>query len=283
MENNSKIGKVEIDPREEAIAVDTLERYSGSHFSEFQSYLLLTNFPKYVEYFAQTRGVAVKEGSMFKSAHSTKENISIIDYKIGSPSAALVVDLCAFLPIKSSLVLGMCGGLRDEYQVGDYFVPVASIRGEGTSDFYFPAEVPAMANFVIQRMVTKVVHEQGKGYHIGITHTTNKRFWEFNKGFKDRLHMTRPQAIEMECATLFISSYYHKLPLGALLVISDLPLKKDGLKTKKDSDEFYLKYTAEHVETGVQVLRRLDEAHVNRQKGVFRGKCGKPPVASDMR
>jgi AMP nucleosidase len=271
MENNKVIGKQEIDPREEAIALETLERYSGSNCSEFQNYLLLTNFPKYVEHFAKKRGLPIKEGSMFKSAHSSEENISIIDYKIGSPAASLVIDLCSFLPVRSALVLGMCGGLRNEYHVGDFFVPVGSIRGEGTSDFYFPQEVPAMANFVIQKMVTSVLHDENARYHIGITHTTNKRFWEFNKSFKERLLLTRPQAIEMECATLFISSYYHKLPLGALLLISDLPLKSDGVKTKKAADELYLKYTSEHVETGVQILRRLDQMHVHKDKGVFRG------------
>jgi AMP nucleosidase len=271
MENNKVIGKEEINPHEEKIALETLERYSGSSCSEFQKYLLLTNFPKYVEYFAEKRGIPVKEGAMFTAAHSVEDDISIIDFKIGSPAASLVIDLCSFLPVRSALVLGMCGGLRNEYHVGDYFVPVGSIRGEGTSDFYFPSEVPALANFVVQKAVASVLTDEKARYHIGITHTTNKRFWEFNTAFRERLQATRPQAIEMECATLFISSYYHKLPLGALLLISDLPLKSDGIKTKKSSDELYLKYTAEHVELGVQVLRHLDQTHSHKEKGVYRG------------
>jgi len=203
--------------REEKIARDTLERYSGSDVDAFQPYVLLTNFPKYVHYFAESRGVSVIEGSMFKVAHCPKENISILDFKIGSPSAALVIDLLSHLPIKAALMLGMCGGLRRQYKVGDYFVPVASIRAEGTSDFYFDKEVPALANFLVQKMVTNVLDAEKIRYHIGITHTTNKRFWEFSVDFVHRIKVTRPQAIEMECATLFMAGYFHKLPVGALL------------------------------------------------------------------
>jgi len=256
---------------QEKIARDTLERYSGSAVEDFQPYVLLTNFSKYVHYFAESRQVPVIEGSTFKVAHSPKERITILDFKIGSPAAALVVDLCAFLPIRAALLLGMCGGLRRHYEVGEYFVPIASIRGEGTSDFYFPAEVPSLANFLVQKIVTNVLDEEQTPYHIGITHTTNKRFWEFDQDFRARLKATRPQAIEMECATIFIAGYSHKLPLGALLLISDLPLNQDGIKTKKSSESVFHKYTGEHVEKGVKVMLALDEALKNEAKGIFRG------------
>lgn len=260
-----------VDPEEERIARDTLERYSGSDIQDFQPYLLLTNFPKYVSYFAESRDVPIVEGSMFKVAHSPAEKVSILDFKIGSPAAALVIDLLAHLPIKATLVLGMCGGLRKHYQVGDWFVPVASIRGEGTSDFYFPPEVPALANFLVQKVVTNVLDKEDVRYHIGITHTTNKRFWEFNKDFKERLVAERPQAIEMECATLFAASYRYRLPTGALLLISDLPLSREGIKTKKSSETVYARHTGEHVEKGIVIMHELDGAIKHQAKGVFRG------------
>lgn len=261
----------DLDPREEKIARDTLERYSGSAIDTFQPFLLLTNFPRYVTYFAEKRNLPIIEGSMFKVAHSPEEKISILDFKIGSPAAALVIDLCAHLPIKAALLLGMCGGLRKNYSIGNYFVPIASIRGEGTSDFYFPAEVPSLANFLVQKVVTNVLETEKMPYHIGITHTTNKRFWEFNKNFKDQLEISRAQAIEMECATLFTASYSYKLPLGALLLISDLPLDPEGIKTKKSSETVYSKHTAEHVELGVKVLEEVDLALQQHAKGAFRG------------
>lgn len=256
---------------QEKIARDTLERYSGSPVNDFQPYVLLTNFSRYVHYFAESRGVKVIEGSTFKCAHAPAEQISIIDFKIGSPAAALIVDLCAFTPIRATLLLGMCGGLRRDYVVGEYFVPIASIRAEGTSDFYFPSEVPALANFLVQKIVTNVLDEDHTPYHIGITHTTNKRFWEFDQEFRRRLKINRPQAIEMECATLFMAGYAHRLPLGALLLISDLPLMGDGIKTKKSSEHVFAKYTAEHVEKGIKVMSAFDKALLKDAKGVYRG------------
>ncbi len=271
MDHQEDLEYLEDNQLQETIARDTLERYSGSPVADFQPYLLLTNFPKYVTYFAESRGVPIVEGSMFRVAHSPKDKISILDFKIGSPAAALVVDLCAFLPIKATLLLGMCGGLRRHYKIGDYFLPIASIRAEGTSDFYFPPEVPALANFLVQKMVTNVIDAEATSYHIGITHTTNKRFWEFNEDFKARLRATRPQAIEMECATLFMAGYSHKLPVGALLLISDLPLNRDGIKTKKSSESVFAKHTADHVEKGIKVMKGLDEALKYQVKGIFRG------------
>jgi AMP nucleosidase len=261
-----------VEIKEEQFAKETLERYSGSDTAQFQPNLLLTNFPRYVDYFAQTRKVPIIEGSMFKVAHCPKEEVSILDFKIGSPAAALVVDLCSFLPVKASLLLGMCGGLRRRYIIGDYLVPVASIRGEGTSDFYFPAEVPALANFLMQKAVTEILEKQKAAYHIGITYTTNMRFWEFNEEFKTKLKATKAQAIEMECATLFAASYKRKFTLGALLLISDLPLNE--VKTKKSSESVYEKHMADHVEKGIEIVKAAREMQKHHIKGAYHRNLG---------
>ena len=248
-----------MDFHQEKIARDTLERYSGCSVEDFRSHLILTNFPKYVDYFCESRGVTAQEGLMFKVAHCKKDDVSIIDFRIGSPAAALVVDLCSFLPVKASIFLGMCGGLRDDYKVGDYFIPVACIRGDGTSESYFPKEVPAMSNFYIHRDVSNVLEKSLVPFHLGIAFTTNVRFWEFNEAFKQRLDENRAQVIEMECATLFIVGYKRRFPLGALLLISDLPLNPDGIKTKESSRQVFERYTQDHVEKGVRIIKSFSE------------------------
>ncbi|GAB5411172.1 MAG: AMP nucleosidase [Chlamydiales bacterium] len=253
--------------QEEQFARDTLERYAGCAPESFCSSLLLTNFPRYVEHFAKKHKVDLIEGSMFKVAHCRKQDVSILDFKIGSPAAALVIDLCAFLPVKTALMLGMCGGLRRRYKIGEYLVPVASIRAEGTSDFYFPPEVPALGNFLMQKAVSEVLQEKGHNYHIGLTFTTNKRFWEYNEDFKDRLKATRAQAIELECATLFTASYKRKFTLGALLLISDLPLAQ--VKTKKTSEFVYENFMPDHVQLGVEILRHAREMQKRNIKGSY--------------
>lgn len=253
--------------KEAQIARDTLERYSGSSVDEFCSRILLTNFPKYVEYFAASRNIKVHAGSTFTVAHSPDEDITMLDCKVGSPVAALVVDLCSFLPVQEMLLLGMCGGLRQHYKAGDYFVPVAAIRGEGTSDYYFPPEVPAMANFLIQRGVTEVLQDRNINHHIGITYTTNIRMWEFNQAFRQRLRDLQPQAIEMECGTLFTAAYKYRLAVGALLLVSDLPFDIEGIKTKQSSKVMFERHMAEHVHLGLASLDHITKLLKAKAKG----------------
>ncbi|WP_201456358.1 AMP nucleosidase [Chlamydia sp. 17-3921] len=250
---------------EALIARETLERYSGSEIQSFCPYLLLTNFSYYVQSFAEIHQVPIHEGSMFSAAHAPQVSTSILDFKLGSPGAALTMDLCSFLPdVKAALMLGMCGGLRSHYQVGDYFIPIASIRGEGTSDAYFSPEVPALANFMVQRTSTEILEKNKANFHIGITHTTNIRFWEFNKEFRKKLYEAKVQAAEMECATLFAAGYRRNLPIGALLLISDLPLRKEGIKTKESSNFVLKTYTKDHILTGLQIISKLEKTLRNR-------------------
>ena len=251
------------------IALETLERYSGCKADEFSSNIIITNFPKYVDYFAKARGVEIYEGAMFKTAHCKDENITILDFKIGSPAAALVVDICSFLPIQTAIFLGMCGGLRRRYKVGEYLLPIASIRAEGTSDYYFPPDVPALANFLMQKAVSDVMEMEKAAYHVGITYTTNMRFWEFKEDFVNKIKASRAQGIEMECATLFSASYKNKFNLGALLLISDLPLESKGIKTVESSNKVYESYTADHVEKGIRILKAAREMQAKKIKGSY--------------
>ena len=260
--------------QEKQFAMETLERYSGSPASAFQSNLILTNFPRYVDYFSDLMHVEVTEGSMFRVAHSANEDITILDFKIGSPAAALVVDLCSFLPIKASILLGMCGGLRRRYKIGEYLVPVASIRAEGTSDFYFPHEVPSLANFLMQKAVTEVLEREHATYHIGITYTTNLRFWEYNEKFISHLKATRAHGIELECATLFIGSYKRKLTLGALLLISDIPLNRDQVKTKESSEFVYKHFMPDHVKKGIAIIKHARWMQSKLIKGAYHRNIG---------
>ena len=58
----------------------------------------------------------------------------MIDFGIGSPQAALVVNCLAYLDnLKSVIMLGMCGGIDDILEEGNFLVASAAIRGEGTS------------------------------------------------------------------------------------------------------------------------------------------------------
>lgn len=237
------------------VGLSTLERYTGSAASEFEPYVLLTNFKLYVRSFSEKYGVIRHKGSVMRACHAKADHISIVDCSVGSPSAALVVELLSFVKPKAVLMLGMCGGLRPEYQVGDFFNPVAAIRDEATSNSYMPPQVPALSSFVLQRLACEELERRGLAYHTGVIHTTNVRFWEFNEDFKKVLAAERAQAIDMECATLFTVGFARMVPIGALMLISDLPLKKGGIKTASSAKTVFEKYTNLHIEMGIEILK----------------------------
>ena len=254
----------EEDPHEAKVARDALERYSGSSPDEFCDFVLLTNFSNYVIEFSKISGQPLKQGGVMLCCHWPEKNMSILDFKVGSPAAALVIDLLSFTKPRACLMLGMCGGLRRKYKIGDYLLPVAAIRGEGTSDFYFPPEVPALSNFIIQKALSDILDRKKRTYHIGIVHSTNIRFWEFSDEFRQTLICNRVQGIEMECATLFSAGYKRHVYVGALLLISDLPLNKDGIKTKEISEKIK-PMTRSHVLDGIEAMKYLQSEDIHQK------------------
>lgn len=246
-----------LDKERRKIGISTLERYTGSEAADFQPYVLLVNFERYVELFSRISKSRIFEGSVMTSCHWFKEKISIVDYGVGSPTAALIVELLSFIKPKAVVMLGLCGGLRSNQKVGDFFLPVAAIRGEGTSDHFMPPQVPSLSSFTIQRFVAAEVEQRRLKRHTGVIHSTNYRFWEFNRKFKKRLLSEKVQTIDMECATLFTAGFACQVPMGALMLISDKPLEKGGIKTKESSKKVTKNYQQIHVECGISVMKDM--------------------------
>lgn len=241
----------------ESVGVDFLERYTGSLARDFQPYVLLTNFQKYVEYFSASAKRRILQGSAMSVCHDENKRISIINYGIGSPLAALIVDLISLISPKATLMLGMCGGLRESYKIGEYFNPVAAIRDEGTSMSFMPERCPALSSFVIQRYVCEELERNNIVVHTGVVHTTNLRYWEFNDHVRAQLLEERVQAIDMECATLFSVAFARQIALGALMMISDLPLKLMGIKTKDSANEIFDEKSLKHLQMGINVFTAM--------------------------
>jgi len=241
------------------IGIGTLERYTGSRSQDFQPYILLTNFSRYVKVFSEIFEEPIHEGSVMSVCHSKKNRISIINYTVGSPMAALLMELLSFIKPKATLMLGMCGGLRKEFAVGSFFLPNAAIRDEGTSDSFMPRQCPALSSFVIHRYVCEELERRKLRYHNGVIHTTNVRFWEFKKEIRDILKKERVQAIDMECATLFSVGFYYYVPVGALMLISDLPLQPKGIKTSKSASAVFKNHARKHIEAGITCMQNMQK------------------------
>ncbi len=241
----------------ERLGRDSLERYTSSRVADFQPFILLTNFSQYLNLFSERSGTEILQGSLMEACHWPAEQISIVNFGVGSPVAALVIDLLAFVDPIAILMLGMCGGLRDKHNIGDFLNPVAAIRDEGTSDHYMPPQAPALASFTIQKAVALELEKTGHDYHTGVVHTTNYRMWEFDEQFRETLADEKVAAVEMECATLFSAGFSRDLNVGALLLISDLPHTRLGIKTKQSSEMVFDKHARPHLEIGTSVLHHI--------------------------
>ena len=232
-----------------------LPRYTGMELKDFEPYILLVNFRRYVDAFAAHYGVAVKGRNMHCAS---ADGITIIEFGMGSANAATIMDLLTAIKPKACLFLGKCGGLKSgKNKIGDLVLPIAAIRGEGTSDDYFPEEVPALPAFVLQKAISTTVREHNRDYWTGTVYTTNRRVWEFDKRFKKYLRAVRAMAIDMETATLFTVGFHNKIPTGALLLVSDMPMVPEGVKTE-DSDKVVTpEFVDLHLQIGIESLRQL--------------------------
>ncbi len=233
-----------------------LPRYTGRELGDFGSYILLTNFQKYVSLFADMHKVPVF-GLDKPMPSATAEGITIINFGMGSPNAAIIMDLLSAINPKAVLFLGKCGGLKKKNKLGDLILPIAAIRGEGTSNDYFPPEVPALPAFSLQKAVSTTIRNFNRDYWTGTVYTTNRRVWEHDVDFKKYLETTRSMAIDMETATIFTVGFANKIPAGALLLVSDQPMIPEGIKTSNSDNIVTEKYVAEHLNIGIASLNEL--------------------------
>ena len=91
----------------------------------------------------------------------------------------------------------------------------------------------------------------------GIMHTTDYRMWEFDQEFIKYILKHRIIAIDMEIATLFSVGYALNVPTAALMLVSDLPLRKGGIKSKDSAKEIFKTYTEQHLEIGIKIIEQM--------------------------
>jgi AMP nucleosidase len=241
------------------IVENWLPRYTGTALDDFGKYIILVNFSLYVELFAEWNQVEIK-GRDRSMINATANDITIINFGMGSPNAGTIVDLLTAIQPKAILLLGKCGGLKTtKNKVGDFILPIAAIRGEGTSNDYLPPEVPALPAFALQKAISTTIREYEQDYWTGTVYTTNKRVWEHRQDFKDYLSSLRALAIDMETATIFIASFKNRIPAGALLLVSDLPMIPEGVKTEISDNSVTEKYLHLHLKIGMDSLKKLIE------------------------
>lgn len=240
----------------EEIVNNWLPRYTGMELKDFGEYILLTNFNNYVKKFAAWHNVQVI-GEDRPMQCATADGITIINFGMGSPNAATVMDLLTAIMPKAVLFLGKCGGLKRKNEIGDLILPIAAIRGEGTSSDYLPEEVPALPAFALQKAISTTIRDHAKDYWTGTVYTTNRRVWEWDEDFKEYLREIRVMAIDMETATIFITAFKNEIPAGALLLVSDQPMIPEGVKTDASDSGVTHNYVDDHLRIGIDSLMQL--------------------------
>lgn len=238
------------------IVSNWLTRYTGLQLEEFGKFILLTNFQNYVDLFAKWHDVEPTSRDLAMPS-ATANDITIINFSMGSPNAATVMDLISAIEPKACLFLGKCGGLKRKNKLGDFILPIAAIRGDGTSDDYFPPEIPALPAFSLQRAISSIIRSKDMDYWTGTVYTTNRRVWEHDDDFKEYLRQTRAMAIEMETATIFTVGFHNHIPTGALLLVSDQPMIADGVKTSKSDKLVTEKFVEKHLQIGIDALLEI--------------------------
>lgn len=241
------------------IAANWLKRYTGSGIEEFGNWILLTNFQDYVNRFAEKFSTEVRGVGGPMTSATNSEGLSIINFGMGSANAATIMDLLSSKNPHGVLFLGKCGGLKKTTDIGHFILPSAAIRGEGTSDDYFPQVVPAMPSFKLHKFVSEILVEHNLEYRTGVVYTTNRRLWEFDERFKRYLRKVRALGIDMETATIFITGLANEIARGALLLVSDRPMIPDGIKTAESDKKVTKEFMNLHLEVGIQALTMIDK------------------------
>jgi AMP nucleosidase len=262
VEKSKKVKEVESPVKsglksKDEIVKNWLPRYTGRSLDQFGDYILLTNFSKYVTMFSEWNDNAPIMGLDKPMQSVTANGITIINFGMGSPLAATMMDLLTAIKPKAVLFLGKCGGLKKKNLLGVLILPIAAIRGEGTSNDYLPAEVPALPAFALQKAISTTIRDHGRDYWTGTCYTTNRRVWEHDKEFKKYLKTLRAMAVDMETATIFTTAFANKIPAGALLLVSDQPMIPEGVKTAESDSAVTEKYVETHLRIGIDSLKQL--------------------------
>ena len=239
------------------ITANWLPRYTGTPLEDFGKYIILVNFNNYVKMFAEWFNVPIR-GADRPMPNATANNITIIDFSMGSANAATILDLLSCISPKACLFLGKCGGLK-KTKLGDLILPIAAIRGEGTSNDYLPPEIPALPSFRLQQAVSYIIKNKELDYWTGTVYTTNRRVWEHDDKFKEYLKSIRTMGIDMETATIFVVGFANSIPHGALLLVSDNPLVPDGVKTAESDSNVTKHYVERHLDIGIESLMELEK------------------------
>jgi AMP nucleosidase len=170
-----------------------LSHYTGTRADDFQHYVLLTNYHRYIDEFVDWAGEQVGRGTYtaltgaggldlrehtpLARAHLNettwkrhqmpayhlhapgRAGITLVNIGVGPSNAKTITDHLAVLRPHAWLMIGHCGGLRPSQQIGDFVLAHAYLRDDHVLDSVLPPEIPLPAIAEVQQALYAAAEE----------------------------------------------------------------------------------------------------------------------------
>lgn len=192
--------------------------------------------------------------------------VTIIDIGVGPSNAKTITDCLAVLRPHCWMMVGHCAGLDGRMRIGDMILANGYDRADGVLDELVPLEKPIPPIAEVQMAVTAALRrvsgldgdELRKRLRTGTVLSTSDRNWEWRaqSDIYRELQKSTAIGVEMESATIAANGYRFRVPYGALLSVSDMPLH-DQPKLPKAARAFYQASKVEHLMTAVRACEAM--------------------------
>ncbi|HEV2573522.1 MAG TPA: AMP nucleosidase [Beijerinckiaceae bacterium] len=281
-----------------------LVHYTGTDWRDMQPWVLLTNYHRYVDQFVRLGLAEVLAGTadalavpgggrigkgdiddgtaervmaapwhrfQMPAYHLIRKNgegITLVNIGVGPSNAKNITDHLAVLRPNCWLMVGHCGGLRQEQVIGDYVLAHAYLRQDHILDELVPPDIPIPAlaeiQVALQEAAAEITGEKGerlkRRLRTGTVVTQDDRNWELQwTKERRRINQSRAVAVDMESGTIAAQGYRLRVPYGTLLCVSDKPLHGE-IKLPGAANAFYERAVGEHLKIGLRALSKLNEA-----------------------
>jgi len=248
------------------ISLDRLSHYTGTDPSDFQRYILFTNYDMHVEVFKELFPDCVQPDRTVQMPayhHKLPENkgFTLVNIGVGPSNAKTISDHAAVLRPDAMVMVGHCGGLRNHQDIGDFVLATGFMRDDGVLDDILPLNIPITPNHLLNVYLKEQLDKHDRSYRLGTVYTTANRNWEFMKRRTvDKIHISRSVAIDMESATVATNGYRYRIPFATLLCVSDKPLHGKP-KLSGAAQTFYQNSKEMHLKMVIDAINMGKEAY----------------------
>ncbi|MDG5766930.1 AMP nucleosidase [Balneolales bacterium ANBcel1] len=241
------------------LSLDRLEHYTGTPASDFQRYIMFTNYDMHVEVFKSRFPDCTKPGRKVQMPayhHKLESNLglTLINIGVGPSNAKTITDHIAVLRPDAMIMVGHCGGLRNHQEIGDFVLASGYMRADGVLDSSMPKNVPITPNYLLNHHLQTVLDDEKMTYRTGTVYTIDNRNWEFMKQrVVNEIHVSRSIAIDMESATVATNGFRYRIPNATLLCVSDKPLHGKP-KLGESAQSFYQNSKERHLNIVIKAI-----------------------------